>query len=323
MAKRISVINFKGGVGKTTLSFHLATGLTRFHGAKVLLADIDHQSSLSVLCMGESGWEDAADAGKTVNEVFSSFVRGGEMPGTEIIARSPMRRLAHAGAQDNSRIYDKVDIVPARLQLDNTEIELTRTIWGDPVRSEWDKRTLICRWIEETGVDSEYDYIIFDCPPATKIVSQNAVAASHGYIVPVVPEAVMERGVPHLKDLMERGIDTYLKALAPTGDPRPIHVPDTQLIGLAVTRIAVSGRTASGYVNDHTMHLDALRELWKTQLMEPYIVHGVGVAETLTSGNPVYGRSGARNIARANVEIDVQYRELTSEIASRIKRLIP
>ena len=34
MAKRISVINFKGGVGKTTLAFHLATGLARFHDAK-------------------------------------------------------------------------------------------------------------------------------------------------------------------------------------------------------------------------------------------------------------------------------------------------
>ena len=323
MANRISVINFKGGVGKTTLSFHLATGLTRFHGAKVLLVDVDHQSSLSVLCLGESGWREVADAGKTVNEVFSSFVRRGEMPGAEIIARSPMRRLTHGGAQDRSRVYDKVDLVPARLELDNTEIEITRIIWGDPVRSEWDKRTLLCRWIEETEVDSEYDYIIFDCPPATKIVSQNAVAASHGYIVPVVPEAVMERGVPHLKDLMERGIDTYLKALAPTGDPRPIHVPDTQLIGLAVTRIGVSGRTASGYVNDHTVHLKELQDDWGTQLMEPYIVDGIGVAETLTSGNPVYDRSGDRNIERANVEIDVQYRELTSEIASRIERLMP
>lgn len=41
------------------------------------------------------------------------------------------------------------------------------------------KRTLICRWLEESGVDDEYDLIIFDCPPATKIVSQNAIAASH------------------------------------------------------------------------------------------------------------------------------------------------
>ena len=48
MAKRISIINFKGGVGKTTLAFHLGTGLAKFHNARVLLIDVDHQSSLSI-----------------------------------------------------------------------------------------------------------------------------------------------------------------------------------------------------------------------------------------------------------------------------------
>ena len=48
MAKRISIINFKGGVGKTTLAFHLGAGLAKFHNARVLLIDVDHQSSLSI-----------------------------------------------------------------------------------------------------------------------------------------------------------------------------------------------------------------------------------------------------------------------------------
>jgi chromosome partitioning protein len=53
MAKRVSIINFKGGVGKTTLAFHLATGLARYYdGTRVLLIDVDHQSSLSILCLG-------------------------------------------------------------------------------------------------------------------------------------------------------------------------------------------------------------------------------------------------------------------------------
>ena len=94
--------------------------------------------------------------------------------------------------------YSSLDMVPASLQLDDIEIELTATHQGNAIQSEWNKRTLLCRWIEETKLDKLYDYIIFDCPPATKIVSQNAIAASHGYIIPVVPEAVMERGAPHL-----------------------------------------------------------------------------------------------------------------------------
>lgn len=320
MAKRISIINFKGGVGKTTLAFHLATGLAR-KGSRVLLVDVDHQSSLSVMCLRDSRWEDAVDRGNTVNRIFSSFVQDGEFPGTEIIARSPIQHLVYV--EDRSRrfdVFDKMDLVPAEFHLDNTEIDLTRTNMGDPVRSEWDKRTLICRWIEETGVDDKYDYIIFDCPPATKIVSQNAVAASHGYIVPVVPEVVMERGFPHLKDLMETGIDNLLKALALMGNPRPIHVPDTQLIGLAVTRIKIWRGTT--YVKVHTRSLESLKRRWGDLLMEPYIVEGVGVVESLTSGNPVHGRTGQPNIKRTHVNLDAQYRKLIDEVKSRIDRLI-
>jgi chromosome partitioning protein len=60
MAKRISIINFKGGVCKTTLAFEFAAGLARFHdGSRVLLVDMDHQSSLSIVCLTAAGWEQA------------------------------------------------------------------------------------------------------------------------------------------------------------------------------------------------------------------------------------------------------------------------
>ena len=57
MAKRISIINFKGGVGKTTLAFHLGTGLAWLHDSRVLLVDMDHQSTLSILCLRPAGWQ--------------------------------------------------------------------------------------------------------------------------------------------------------------------------------------------------------------------------------------------------------------------------
>ena len=218
MAKRISIINFKGGVGKTTLAFHLGTGLAYLNNDRVLLVDVDHQSSLSILCLRNREWENAVSRGHTINAVFRPFI-GSEtgFPGDEIIIRSPMH--------DRDSDYDSMDIVPASLELDDTEIELTASHQGNAIHSEWNKRTLICRWIEETGIDDNYDYIIFDCPPATKIVSQNAVAVSHGYIIPVIPEAVMERGAPHLRDIMRLGIDGRLKALAAMGEERTKYVP--------------------------------------------------------------------------------------------------
>ena len=304
MAKRISVINFKGGVGKTTLAFNLAAGLSGFHGARVLLVDMDHQSSLSIVCLGPDRWRRIAAAGATVNRVFSEF--GAELPGREIVHQADIRH------------YSNIDIVPAQLDLDDTEVELTASHQGNAIRSEWNKRTLLCRWIEEIGVD-DYDYMLFDCAPATKIVSQNAIAASHGYIVPVVPEAVMERGAPHLRNMVRSGIDERLKALASLGSRRSAWVPNTELVGLAITRIQRAGNAESGYTNEHTLHLRSMQRQWGDDLIAPYILQGTGVSAALSDRVPVYRRAGTQNVGRRG--IDEQYRELTNVLKARIDSL--
>lgn len=306
MAKRVSVINFKGGVGKTTLSFNLAAGLARFHTARVLLMDMDHQSSLSIVCMGAAGWQASVSANETVNQIFKPFIAPSAMPGTEIIQSTNLHPANYGG----------LHIVPASLQLDDVEIELTASHHGNAIHSEWDKRTLVCRWLEETGVDNDYDYIIFDCPPATKIVSQNAIAASHGYIIPVIPEAVMERGAPHLRNMIAQGIDTRLKALATMGAARPMHVPDTALVGVVVTRIETHGPAASGYTDDHTQHLGSLQRRWRTDLLQPYIEKGTGISQAMASGVPVYDRAGTQNIGGRG--INGLYQQLTAALKARI-----
>lgn len=313
MAKRVSIVNFKGGVGKTTLAFHLGTGLERYRtGTKVLLIDIDHQSSLSILCLGTEKWKQAVDDEHTIDAVFRPFVdHESQSPGREIVVKSPM--MKHSVSR--SQFYRSMDVVPAGLHLDDTEIELTASHHGNAIRSEWDKRTLICRWIEETGIDDLYDYIVFDCPPATKIVSQNAIAASHGYIIPVVPEAVMERGAPHLHEMIRTGIDRSLKALAQLGDRRRVHIPDTQLVGVVVTRIQTAGGR-SGYTNDHTQHLSSLKRQWGNQLIEPYIVQGTGVSQSLSDGVPVYDRDTTQNVGGRNLHN--QFKDVTEELRRRI-----
>lgn len=311
MAKRVSIINFKGGVGKTTLAFQLAAGLVRYHApARVLVVDMDHQSSLSIVCLGPQAWNACVSADKTVNEVFKPFVGQSQtMPGAEIIS----------GTHLSPQHYANLKIVPASLQLDDIEIELTASHHGNAIQSEWNKRTLICRWLEESGIDDEFDYIIFDCPPATKIVSQNAIAASHGYIIPVIPEAVMERGAPHLFSMVKTGIDTRLKALAAMGTPRAMHVPDTQLAGVAITRIQTHGPAASGYTDDHTQHLASLQRYWKNNLVKPYIEGGTGVSQALAEGVPVYDRSYNQNVGGRGFH--TMYKDLTATLKARIDAL--
>lgn len=312
MAKRVSIINFKGGVGKTTLAFHLGTGLVRyFQGTRVLLIDIDHQSSLSIVCEGAANWQTRVTAGTTVDTIFKHLT----IPGTPL----PGRDLVDDQLGFLGNLYPKLHLVPSSLQLDNTEIQLTSTQFGDPIASEWSKRTLLCQWLEDTGLDAEYDYIIIDCPPATKIVSQNAIALSHGFIVPVVPEAVMARGAPHLVELIQTGIDPMLRRLSQMGSPRAMFVPHTALVGLAVTRIQTSSRAFSGYTNDHTQHLNELQRRWDRNLLRPYIEGGTGIGESMTLGLPVFDRQDTQNVGGRG--FGRAYQELVTELKTRIDAL--
>ena len=326
MAKRVSVINFKGGVGKTTLSFHLATGLAAGFDKKVLLVDVDHQSTLSVLCQGVALWQGASEENRTVNAVFRSFIAtGAPFPGREIIAGSPItKQYWRHGLLYYESPYPGVDLVPASLSLDDTEIELTGTYRADGNRSEWEKRTLLCRWLEEAeidggSIDRHYDYIIFDCPPATKIVSQNAIAASQGYIIPVIPEAVMIRGIAHLRSLIGSGIDGRLSNLAQSGAPKAMYAANTQLLGVVITSIKTHGAAYSGYVDDHDQHRRLLERELGNLLVRPYIEEGVGVPQSLARNLPVFDCGDHRNVRnRGFIEL---YQSLVSNLKERIDAL--
>jgi chromosome partitioning protein len=314
MAKRISIINFKGGVGKTTFSYQFAAGLARYHGARVLMVDMDHQSSLSIVSLTAPVWQKLVANGKTVNEIFKPFIgQSPAFPGHSLIEKQAIKQLAVA------HHYLKLDIVPASLQLDDIEIDLTASHHGNAIHSEWDKRTLICRWLEEAEVDDAYDYIIFDCPPATKLISQNAIAASHGYVIPVIPEAVMERGAPHLAGMIKNGIDVRLKALATMGMPRSMHVPDTKLAAVVVTRIRPHGPANSGYTDDHTRHLASLQRVWGPTLLKPYIEEGTGISQALDDGVPVYDRHFTQNIGSRG--LDAMYMNLTAALKIQVDAL--
>ncbi len=274
---------------------------------------MDHQSSLSILCLGADRWQEAVDEDRTINAVFCPFVgQSPGLPGDEIVLSDPMAPRHYRNP------YSSLDLVSSSLRLDDTEIELTASHHGNAIQSEWNKRTLVCHWLEETGIDDEYDYIIFDCPPATKIVAQNAIAASHGYIIPVVPEAVMERGAPHLFEMVKSGIDKRLKALAAMGEPRSMHVPESELVGLVITRIQTS-KGYSGYTDDHTQHLHSLQRRWEDALVEPYIVQGTGLSQALADGVPVYDRASTQNVGGRGLHR--RFRELTAELKQRIDEL--
>jgi len=316
MAKRLSVINFKGGVGKTTLALHIGCYLAtrksedEAPAARVLLVDVDHQSSLSIVTLDPGPWEAACKAGMTVDRVFSAFTQQGiQMPGQEIIVKHPF------GGR-----YPTIDIVSSQFELDDTEIDLASTTIGNPILSEWQKRTLLCRWLNESGADDAYDFIVFDCPPATKIVSQNAIAASHAYVVPVIPESMAMRGVTHFVNLVKTRIDAKMKLYAasiPANQIPATFVPDTLLGGIVISMAQPHGPAATGFINEHSNNMTALRRQWGDHVLEHIVERAAGVAESLGAGWPVFDQTDNPNVT--NRGLLSMFRKVCDELMDRLQ----
>ena len=314
MTTKVSVINFKGGVGKTTLAFHLAAHLASNN--RVLLVDVDHQSSLSIVLMGGKRWERMAQRKRTCNAIFESFCnRNMTMPGKEIIQKNPLNKR-----DPRYNFYPNLDLVPAQFELDDTEIEMASTTIGSPIRSEWEKRTLMAEWLDTVDAEERYDYVIFDCPPATKLVSQNAIAASDYFVIPVIPDAMSTRGVTHFRTLVTEKIDKKLEFLRTNSG---ISMNDTPVAYSAITHMAAivpcmaksAGRAKSGLTNIHTEQLASLRRRWGSDVLQTVVRHMIGVAEAVDSGWPVWNALQTPTIERVVDEM----RDACEEIADRIE----
>lgn len=297
MAVRVSVINFKGGVGKSTLSFHLAAHLAKTK--RVLVIDVDHQSSLSLIMMGAGLWEKAVNSRKTCNTIFESFCnRKVQFPGSEIIHKNVLHQK-----DPRYNLYPNLDLLPAQFELDDTEIELASTTTGSAMVSEWHKRTLLAEWLDIIDVDSNYDYVIFDCPPATKLVSQNAIAASNYFVIPVIPDVMSSRGVTHFRGLVSNKIDKKLEFLRvgasiSDADVPKAYCPESKLAAIVPSMAKPAGNAASGLTNVHTEQLAALRRRWGVDVIDTVILSLTGVPEALDLGYPVWNIVETPNLER-------------------------
>ena len=165
MSKKIfSVINQKGGVGKTTTTVNLGTAMAACD-AKVLLIDMDPQGNLST-GLGVS----PANRSVGIYDILSSRKKL-----NECIINSEIPNL---------------DIVTANENLLGVEIELS---------SDEDRAVKLRESLNNTFSDQkDYDFILLDCPPALNIITLNALAASDGAIVPLQAEFYALEGLSQL-----------------------------------------------------------------------------------------------------------------------------
>ena len=186
----ISLLNMKGGVGKTTVAVNLAAYLARDHGKRVLLVDLDPQTNASLSLMPEKAWSAWAAEHGTMADIFE--VGGEGKRGKPDDPHKFKDCIVHNVVPE----IPGLDLIPSHLKLTFLDLDLA----ARPGRER-----ILGRKLDK--VLGDYDVILCDCPPNLQTATQNALYASDYFLVPMQPDYLSSIGLGLLLDRLD-----YLKS---------------------------------------------------------------------------------------------------------------
>lgn len=199
--RKISFINMKGGVGKTTLSTNVAHCLAIRENYKVLVVDIDPQfNATQCFFSGDKYFDYLKNKGKTILDLFQEKV-------TNI---STVDGVTETNAFEYSdikpiQILENLFILPGNLNLHQIEISAGSG-----------KENRLKKYLDEINRTYHFDYVIIDTPPTPSIWMVSALLASDYYIIPVKPDPLSYTGIDLLQNIIsrkKRDLDLNIKCM--------------------------------------------------------------------------------------------------------------
>lgn len=232
----MAIINQKGGVGKTTTTINLGVGLAKA-GYKVLLIDTDPQGSLT-----EAFGYNPEELEITIANIYEKMVREEDFPLEEGILES----------------QEGVHIMPSNLNLCPMEMSLITAMNREQILKSYIKL-----------IESRYDYILIDCPPALGLLTLNNLTAADSVIITVEPEKLSAAGMQQL--------------LFTVGMVRKKLNTDLQIKGILFTK--VDNRT-----NAHHEGMAKVRRAYQDDIhiFKTHIPRNISIAEAPEKGESIY-----------------------------------
>ena len=168
----ISIINQKGGVGKTTTAINLAAGLSK-KNKKILVIDLDPQGNATT-GLGLSNTESSIDT------IYS--VLNGTKKISEVIKKTK---------------FENLDIITSNVDLSGLEIET-----ADDNQRAFILKLKLALYLKTSG--GFYDYVLIDCPPSLSLLTVMALVSSDSVLVPLQTEFFALEGLTQLMKTIDR-----------------------------------------------------------------------------------------------------------------------
>lgn len=227
--KAISIFNNKGGVGKTTLTFHLGHALAELN-KKVLIVDLDPQCNATILGMDEEAlhsiWEAEDDF---VEDFKSAREKISEKAFSELLSKPRSIHFLLKPAEDGTadlpnlpppyRLATNIDLIPGRLTMHLYEDKIagrwSEVYQGDPlaIRTVSTIRELANKYAAQYG----YDVVIMDTSPSLGALNKVIISTTDGFLIPCMPDMFSLYGIRNIGNALtiwKKQFDTIFHLLS-------------------------------------------------------------------------------------------------------------